>query len=160
MLIWGTFLCISMVCPKVSIFGPAVKFAIELLSFEAIRPLVLPCFVFRCMGLWYFKTYHNLQWIYIHFKLSKYMILFNDIVLTNNKKYPNSHNHTWQWFILVHTRQSKTRQDKENRYVASARRASHNIVDPVKQYQYWNSYSTVDVQNSDSKSRIEITHKR
>ena len=60
MLNGGTFMCISMMCPKGSIYGPGVKVAAEL-----VRP---PGLLFYFLGLCLSPTVWNNRWIFMKFQ--------------------------------------------------------------------------------------------
>ena len=97
-------------------------------SFVWVVPrFVLSCLVLFCLGFWYILIFLWL-WMYIsisHFAHAWYSSRTLCKPITSSVA--SSNKHIWEWFILGHTRQSKTRQDVARRHVASVRQDSKGV---------------------------------
>ena len=92
--------------------------------------LVLPGLVSSCL-VWIFGNFQsiiNVLWICI--SISNFAhIWYSSRTLYKPIKtsVASSHKHAWEWFIFGQTRQSKTKQDKARRRVASPRQDKKGI---------------------------------
>ena len=105
----------------------------HLLLVWVLPRLVLSCPVLLCLGLCVCLGLGNLQHTFFskmsisisHFAHIWYSLrAFCKSITTS---FANSHKHLWEWFIVGHTRQSKKRQDKARRRVASTRQDKKGV---------------------------------